>query len=125
MKPTRALANESKLILRGIHLSLTEAMKAALETKARRLFRHEPRIVRLRVEVDRDYEGSVRRFVAKGRVEIAGPDLTAAVRHENAYTAINLLITKLDRLLRKRTSNLLRKRTADDIRAHAALPVPA
>ncbi len=118
MKPHHLPESETKLILRGVHLSLTEAMRAVLEAKTRRLFRHEPRILRVRVDVERDFHRGRRRFVAKGRIEIAGPDLTAAVAHEDAYAAINLLIAKLDRMLRKRTSNLLRHRAADDIRAH-------
>lgn len=61
-----------------------------------------------------------RLFIAKGRVEIAGPNLTAAVTPDAAYASINLLIDKLDRMLRKRTSSLLRRRTSD-IRAHLAL----
>lgn len=115
--------NESKLILRGLHLSLTDAMRDALASKAARLFRHEPRILRLRIDVERDFHRGCRRFVAKGRIEIAGPDLVAAVAHENAYAAINLLIARFDRMLRKRMSNLLRRRGADDIRAHATLAI--
>ena len=111
--------HRSKLILRGIHLWLTEAMKLALETKAERLFRHEPRIVRVRIDVEHDVRGGTRVFTAKGRIEIAGPDLTAAVTTGNAYMSINLLIDKLDRLLRKRTTNTMRRRTSDDIREHA------
>jgi putative sigma-54 modulation protein len=109
----------SKLLLRGIHVSLTDAMKAALAAKAERLFRHEPRILRLRIDVERDLRGAVRVFTAKGRIEIAGPDLTASVTTEDAYTSINLLIDKLDRLLRKRMTGVLRRRTAGDIRAYA------
>lgn len=110
---------DTKLILRGIHLSLTEAMKTALATKAEKLFRHEPRMVRLRIDVERDMSGRTRAFIAKGRIEIAGPDMTASVRMEDAYAAINLLIDKLDRMLRKRNTSLRRLRAADDIRAHA------
>ena len=113
-------ATEPKLILRGIRLSLTAAMKEALETRARRLFRHDPRIVRLRIEVEPDVRRGLRRFAAKGRVEVAGPDRTATVVHENAYAAINLLIGKLDRMRRRQTSDLLRRRVADDIRTHRA-----
>ena len=94
-------------------------MKAALETKAERLFRHEPRIVRLRIDVHRELRGRSPVFVAKGQVEIAGPDLSASVNTEGAYASINLLIDKLDRMLRRRTTAVLRRRAADDIRAHA------
>lgn len=117
--------NDPKLILRGIRVSLTAAMKAALESKAARLFRHDPRILRLRIDVDRDVRGRTRVFVAKGRVEIAGPDLTASVTHDDAYVAMTLLIDKLDRMRRRRTSGALRRRTSDDIRAHVPAAVPA
>lgn len=110
MNPLHSHKTDSpKLILSGIHLWLTDAMKTALRTKAERLFRHEPRILRLRIDVERDLHGRLRVFTAKGRVEIAGPDLSAAVTAENAYVAINRLIGRLDRMLRKRTSNLDRK----------------
>jgi len=112
--------SEPKLILRGIHLTLTEAMRRALAEKADRLFRHEPRVLRLRIDVGSDLVGRARMFIAKGRIEIAGPDLTASVRTGDAYAAINLLIDKLDRMLRKRNTSLIRRRAADDIRAHVA-----
>lgn len=117
--------NETKLILRGIHLSLTDAMKAALGTKADRLLRHMPRILRLRIDVERDVRGRNQVFTAKGRVEVAGPDLTASVTTENAYAAINLLIDKLDRMLRKRASDAMRRRISDDIRSHVPTAVSA
>lgn len=108
-----------KLILRGIHLDLTPAMKVALEKKAERLFRHEPGILRVRVDVERDLRGQRPVFTAKGRIEIAGPDMSAAVTAESASAASNLLIDKLDRMIRKRTTAVLVRRSADDIRAHA------
>ena len=115
----------STLILRGIHLWLTEAMKVAVESKAERLFRHEPRILRLRIDVERDLRGRTRVFTAKGRIEIAGPDLTASVTTDDAYSSINLLIDKLDRMLRKRMTSVIRRRTTDDIRAYSADPAIA
>lgn len=108
----------SKLILKGVHLNLTEAMKASIEGKAERLFRHEPRILRLRIAVERDHRGRSRLFVAKGLVEISGPDLRASVSTEDAYKSVDLLIDKLDRMLRKRTTALHGARWADDIRNH-------
>ena len=72
----------------------------------------------MRIDVERDLRGRTRVFTAKGRIEIAGPDMTAAVTTEDAYTSINLLIDKLDRMLRKRMTGVIRRRFADDIRAH-------
>ena len=112
-------SHHSALLLSGINLELTDAMRSALENKTRRLFRHEPRIVRVRVDVASTMRGPVRVFIAKGLIEIPGPDLCAAVTHDDAYTAINLLITKLTRMLRKRTTANFRLRSSDDIRLHA------
>ena len=93
-----------KLLLRGIHLSLTEAMRASLSTKAERLLRHEPRIDRIRLDIEHDTSRGRDVFVAKGHIEIGGPDLLATVAADDAYKAADLLIDKLDRLLRRRTS---------------------
>lgn len=122
MTLTVSSGHRAKLILRGIHIGLTDAVKAALETKAERLFRHERHIVRVRIDVERGLRDRTRAFTAKGRIEVTGPDLTAAVTTNDAYTSINLLIDKLDRMLRKRTTAVRRRRTTDDIRAH---PAPA
>jgi putative sigma-54 modulation protein len=109
-----------KLILRGIHLELSAVTKASIETKAERLFRHEPRILRLRIEVERAHAGGAWLFMAKGHIEITGPDLRAAVTTEEAHKSVNLLIDKLDRMIRRRTTALNSRRYEDDIRAHPA-----
>ena len=109
------IANNPKLLLRGIHLSLTEAMRAMLAEKAERLLRHEPRIDRIRIDIEHDATRGREVFVAKGHIEINGPDLIASVKSEDAYKATDLLIDKLDRLLRRRT-NLFKARRHRDAR---------
>ena len=121
MTPIPRYDADAKLLLRGIHVDLNDAAKALMESKAERLFRHEPRMLRLRIDVERDVRGRNRGFTAKGRIELAGPDLTASVTAAAGPASITLLIDKLDRMLRKRASNLMRHRTTDDIRAHVAL----
>lgn len=111
---------ETRLLIRGIRLGLNDTAKAFIEAKAERLFRHEPRILRVRIDVETDVHCRTPRFTAKGRVELAGADLSASVVTDAVPASITLLIDKLDRMLRKRTNNLLRRRTTDDIRAHAA-----
>jgi len=101
----------AKLILRGIHLNLTDAMRSIIHEKVGRLLRHEPRIDRVRIDVDLDKtKGSQAHFVAKGHIEISGPDLNASVDSDDAYKSVDLLIDKLDGLLRKRHSELKDKR---------------
>lgn len=94
-----------KLILRGIHLDLTEAMRETIHGKVGKLLRHESRIQRIRVDVEHDkVHNGKQQFIAKGHIEISGPDMVASVIDANAYAAVNLLIDKLDGLLRKRHS---------------------
>ncbi len=101
----------AKLILRGIHLNLSDAMKAMIHEKVGRLLRHEPRIDRVRIDVDHDKtKGAKAHFVAKGHIEIGGPDLIASVDSDDAYKSVDLLIDKLDGLLRKRHSEHKEKR---------------
>ncbi len=110
---------DAKILLRGIHVRLNDATKALASTKAERLLRHEPRILRVRIDVIREVRGRNAWFTAQGRVELAGPDLAASITTDSAEASITLLVDKLDRMLRKRTSNLMRRRTSGDIRAHA------
>jgi putative sigma-54 modulation protein len=113
------VSTNPKFIIRGIHLGISDPMKNLIEAKADRLFRHEPQILRLRVDVERDHRGGPRRFVAKGHIELPGPDLQASVITDDAYKSAHLLIDKLDRMLRKRTTALTKRRHEDDIRAYA------
>ena len=104
-------AIDAKLIIRGIHLNLTDSMKAMIHEKVGRLLRHEPRIDRVRIDVDLDKtKGSKVLFVAKGHIEISGPDLNASVNSDDAYKSVDLLVDTLDGLLRKRHSELKEKR---------------
>lgn len=101
----------AKVILRGVHLELTDAMKAIMNDKAARLLRHEPRIDRIRIDVELDKTKTAKdHFIAHGRIEIAGPDIVASADSEDAYKSVDLLADKLDGLLRKRHSTLKEKR---------------
>lgn len=105
MTPITPEIIDTKLILRGIHLELTDSMRAIIHDKIGRLLRHEPRIDRIRIDVQHDKVHNGREhFIAKGHIEIGGPDLNASVSTEDAYKSVGLLIEKLDGLLRKRHS---------------------
>jgi putative sigma-54 modulation protein len=96
--------NSHELILAGIHVELTEAMKGYAREKVEKLFRHEEQIVRIRVEIECDQTASKSdKFTAKGHVEIQGPDINISVRSDDAYKSIDLLVDKLDRGLRRRS----------------------
>jgi putative sigma-54 modulation protein len=95
--------NHHEVIVSGIHLELTPSLKTFVREKAERLFRHEERIVRLRVELECDPKETVgTRFKAKGHVVIQGPDMNAMVEADECHKAVALLIDKLDRMLSRR-----------------------
>ncbi len=96
--------NNHELIVSGIHLDLTPSLKTYVQEKAERLFRHEDRIVRIRVELELDSKENVAtRFKAKGHIEINGPDMNASVSSDECHKAVSLLTDKLDRMLRRRS----------------------
>jgi putative sigma-54 modulation protein len=118
MMTTNLPSTTNKIILRGVNLWLTDAMKAVITRKAERLYRHEPRIVRVRIGIDCEHRRTGREFCALGQVEVHGNDLLASVTDTNAYRAIDRMVQKLDRMLRRRTTAQRRSRATDDIRAH-------
>jgi len=95
--------NNHEVIVSGIHLELTPSLKTFVHEKAERLFRHEERIVRIRVELECDRAEQVgAKFKAKGHVVIHGPDLNATVEADECHQAISMLVDKLDRMLQRR-----------------------
>jgi putative sigma-54 modulation protein len=101
----------SEVIVSGIHLELTPSMKTFVQEKAARLFRHEERIIRARVELECDPRQDVtHRFTAKGHLAVNGPDLNASVEAEECHKAVALLVDKLDRMLGRRSKLFKSKR---------------
>jgi putative sigma-54 modulation protein len=103
MKPTVTTA-PTPVIVRGVHLPLTEALRTYAEHKAARLSHHEERIIRIRIDLEHDdTRAASGRFTAKGHVEVSGNDLIASETADDAYKAIDLLVDKLDRMIRERS----------------------
>ncbi len=103
--------NNHELIVSGIHLELTPSLKTFVREKAERLFRHEERIVRIRVELECDRRQEVGTlFKAKGHVVIQGPEMNAVVEADECHKAVSLLVDKLDRMLARRHQLLRVKR---------------
>lgn len=91
------------VIVSGIHLELTESLKANVREKMDRLFRHESQIVRIKVELECDRQHDhAHKFIVKGHIIIHGPDINATVEADECYKAIDLLVDKLDQGIRKR-----------------------
>lgn len=95
---------DNELIVSGIHLDLTPSLKTFVREKADRLFRHEERIDRVRIEVEFDaQQNPSHRFTAKGHISIHGPDMNASVSSDECHKAVSLVVDKLDRMIRRRS----------------------
>jgi putative sigma-54 modulation protein len=109
--------NTHDLIVSGIHLELTPSLKQFVHDKTERLFRHEERIIRLRVELECDPKQDVaHRFTAKGHIAIHGPDMNASVSTDECHKAVSLLVDKLDRMLARRAQLMKARRHLADRR---------
>lgn len=96
--------NNHELIISGRHLALTDSLKTFVREKTDKLFRHEERIVRIRVELEVEkVQTKENLFVAKGIIEINGPDMVASESSDEMHKSIDLLVNKLDRMIRRRS----------------------
>ena len=105
--------SNNELIISGIHLELTPSLKTYIKEKTDRLFKHAPKVFRIRVDLECDMAQDIsRRFKAKGIMEMSGPDMNASVASDEAHKAISLLVDNLDRMLRKSAAAAKGKRNA-------------
>ena len=86
-------------------MNLTDALKATVLEKTERLFKHEDRIIRVRVELESQNcsTSHQNQFVAKGHVEIYGSPIVITEVSNDLYKSIDRLVDKLDRGLRRRS----------------------
>jgi putative sigma-54 modulation protein len=91
------------IVVSGIHMDLTDALKETVCAKVERLLRHNPRIVRVHVElVHTRCSDHSREFAAQIRLELPGPDIVVREESEDLYKSIDFLVDKVDRQLRRR-----------------------
>ena len=98
--------NHKEVIISGLHMDLTESIKHIVKEKAEKLFAHEDRIIRLRVELEFNEnkgKGKKEEFIAKGHIEINGPPMIVSVASNDLYKSIAQMVDKLDRKLRRRS----------------------
>ena len=107
---------KNNLILSGLHLNLTDSLKGIVYEKMEKIFKHEERIIRARIELEHDSKSSSHEneYVAKGHLELKGKTITISVLSENIYKAVDDLVEKLDRGLRRRSRlrRVKRKKTS-------------
>ncbi len=120
----KATTNPHEVIVSGIHVDLTPALKAYVVDKMEKLFRHEERIVRIRVEIEcDDRKAKEDRFTAKAHMQIHGPDANISVTSDDAYKSIDALVDKLDRKIRRRSRmHKVKRNHPHGVELEAALP---
>tara|TARA_B110000967_G_scaffold54721_1_gene56116 strand:- start:1524 stop:1889 length:366 start_codon:yes stop_codon:yes gene_type:complete len=93
------------VIISGLNMDLTDAIRNVVEAKIEKLFEHEDHIVRMRVELEYDAHQSTHQneFIAKGHLEVRGNDHNAHAETDDLYKSIDEMVNKLDRMLRRRS----------------------
>jgi putative sigma-54 modulation protein len=93
------------VIISGHNMDLTESIKSMVHEKAEKLFEHEENIIRMRVELEYDSHNASHHgeFIAKGQLEVRGNDHFASAATDDLYKSIDDLVSKLDRMLRRRS----------------------
>jgi putative sigma-54 modulation protein len=111
MRPPVVNNIDSRIILQGIHVELTDAMQSVMRGKFEALLRHNEYIVRINVRLHQDQKlGTERHYSATAQIEIGGPDLIASADGKEAYEVIDELVEKLDRQLKSRQGRRKDKR---------------
>ena len=69
---------KNNMIISGLHLDLSPALKNIVNEKMEKIFKHEERIIRARVELEHDSRSSSHEneYVAKGHLELKGTTIT-------------------------------------------------
>ena len=114
----------SKITMQGIHIELTAALQNVILDKFSVLLRHNEWIVRVNVRLHQDQQrGKNFHYTATGQIEIAGPDIVATVKGDDAYNVLDGLVEKLDEQLRERNERRKDKRNhPKDVEIETNLP---
>mgnify|MGYP006128347849 FL=1 len=106
------------VIVSGIHMDLTPAIKNIVHEKVEKLFKHEENIIRLQIELEycTRHNSQKERYMAKGHIEIRRKPIIVSTISDDLYKSIDDLVQKLDRQLRRRSRmrTVRRKETRPD-----------
>ena len=110
--------------MQGIQLELTPGLRNAIRGKFSLLLRHNERIIRIDVRLQREQTlGTEHLFRAAAQIELSGPDLNASAEDKDAYVALDALVEKLDRQLEERHGRRKDRRNhPHEVEIDSALP---
>lgn len=86
-----------KIDIKGLKVSLTPALREHINTKLARIERHFDRITSINITLDKE---DVQK-IAEGNVIVPGKTIHARAEDSDMYAAIDALIDKLDRGIKK------------------------
>ena len=112
------------VIISGLHIDLTPAIKNIVHEKVEKLFQHEEGIIRLQIELEhssQNKQNAATPYVAKGHIDMRRKPIIVTTASEDLYKSIDDLVQKLDRQLRRRSR--LRKVRRKETRQDTTVPV--
>ncbi len=86
-----------QLTISGHHVEISDSLKDYINNKMERVERHFDHVIDARVVLD----VAKQRHKAETTLQISGSTIHAASEHEDMYAAIDAMIDKLDRQVRK------------------------
>lgn len=112
------------VIISANHFDLTDSIKNIVHQKVEKLFQHENRIIRLRVELEQKHNSkSADEFIARGVLERRGPSIVVSESTESLYKSIDQMVIKVDRQLRRSARlDRVKRKHPKDIDLPADLP---
>lgn len=98
-----------QITLSGHHVEITDALRNYVHGKLERIERHFEWITNAQIIL------SVEKLIhrAEATIHVAGHDLFADAEHEDMYAAIDALIDKIDRQIKKHKEKLTDKHRTD------------
>lgn len=101
-----------QISITGHHVDITQALRAYVESKFERLERHFDNMTNVHVILSIQKE----RQKAEATIHVSRGNLFADTEHEDMYAAIDGLVDKLDRQLKKHKGKLVRNRRGETVR---------
>lgn len=90
----------------GHHVEISAAMQEYIENKMSRIERHFEQVVNVHVVLGVEKQ----RHKAEATIHVTGNRIHAGSKHEDMYAAIDLLLDKLDRQIKKHKEKLTNHR---------------
>ena len=95
----------------GHHISVTDAMNAAVQEKLDKIGRHFDQIQSIQVILSLDNSGAIKSHKAEAIMRVSGKEMFVQALDDDMYKAINEMADKLDRQVRKYKTKLESKKT--------------